>query len=86
MLRKTIGISAIFMVLMTAIPSTAPAADNSASGGATKVEGGFKAVGKSAEEIGTKAGKAAEGAAKDTGSALGRAWDSIVRGVKKAFR
>ena len=81
--RRIFSISAI--LLMTLVFSAA-ALDNTLKEGAGKVEGGFKEAGKSAVEIGTKAGKAAEGAAKDTGSALGRAWDNIVRGLKKAFK
>ena len=84
MLKKIVAISAI--LLMTALSTVVPAADNSVKEGARKVEGGFKAAGQSAEEIATKAGKATEGAAKDTGSALSRAWNDIVRGLKKAFK
>ncbi|MGE5189643.1 MAG: hypothetical protein ACM3NF_06260 [Gemmatimonadota bacterium] len=62
------------------------AGDNAVGRGAKKVEGGVRAIGKSAEEIGGKAGRAAEGAVKDTGSALGKAWDDIVKGLKKAFK
>ncbi len=86
MMTKKAAISLIIIILFTAFPSIVPAADNTVKDGAAKVESGFKAVGKSAQEIGTKAGKAAEGAAKDSGSALGRAWDDIVKGVKKAFK
>ena len=86
MMKRKAAISLIFIILFTAFASIVPAADNSVKDGAAKVEGGFKAVGKSAQEIGTKAGKAAEGAAKDTGSALGKAWDDIVKGVKRAFK
>lgn len=84
MLKKIFAVSVI--VFMTVFSSIAPALDNSVGQGAKKVEGGVKAVGKSAEEFGTKAGKAAEGAAKDTGNALSRAWDNIVRGLRKAFK
>ncbi len=74
------------IILMTVSSPCFAGLDNSVKEGAGKVEGGFKAVGKSAVEIGTKAGRAAEGAAKDTGSALGRAWDNVVQGLKKAFK
>jgi len=84
MMKKMFAVLAI--LFMTVLASTAPALDNSIGGGAKKVEGGVKAVGKSAEEFGTKAGKAAEGAAKDTGNALSRAWDNIVKGLRKAFK
>ena len=78
--------SILAILLVTILSSSAFATDNTIGDGPKKVEGGIKAVGKSAEEFGTKAGKAAEGAAKDSGSALGKAWDDIVKGVKKAFK
>jgi len=84
MLKRIFAISAILSITVFASPVSA--LDNSIGNGAKKVEGGFKAVGKSAEEVGTKAGKAAEGAAKDSASALGKAWDDIVKGLKKAFK
>jgi len=84
MLKKMFAVFAI--LIMTVFSSIAHASDNNIGQGAKKVEGGVRAAGKSAEEFGTKVGKAAEGAAKDTGSALSRAWDNIVRGLKKAFK
>lgn len=84
MLKKMFAVSAI--LFLTVFSTSAPALDNSIGDGAKKVEGGVKAVGRSAEEFGTKAGKAAEGAAKDTGNALSRAWDNIVKGLRKAFK
>ncbi len=83
-MKKIFAISAI--LLITVFASSISALDNSIGDGARKIEGGFKAVGRSAEETGTKAGKAAEGAAKDSGSTLGKAWDDIVKGLKKAFK
>lgn len=79
-------IPSIIAILLVTMVSSAAGLDNSLTQGARKVEGGFKEAGKSAVEIGTKAGKAAEGAAKDTGNALTRAWDNIVQGLKKAFK
>ncbi len=84
MLKRIPVILSILFIVVFAPPVVA--SDNGAASGTKKVESGFKAVGKSAEEIGGKAARATEGAAKDTGSALGRAWDNIVQGVKKAFK
>ncbi len=84
MLKRILAVLAIAM--MTALSSNVAGSDNTLREGATKVEGGVKAVGKSAGEIGTKAGKAVEGAARDTRSALGKAWDNIVNGLRKAFK
>ena len=84
MWKRVLGATAI--VLMTVFASTAPALDNTLREGAGKVGGGVREVGKSGAEIGTKAGKAIEGAARDTSSAVGGAWDNIVQGLKKAFK
>lgn len=84
MLKRIFAVISIF--LMTVLSSPASAADNSVKDGAKKVVGGFKEVGKGAAEIGTNTGKAAKSAAKETGSAFGRAWDDIVKGLKKAFK
>ncbi len=84
MSKRTIAVAAF--LLMTALSSPVAGLDNAVRDGTRKVEGGAREVGKSAEEYGTKAGKAIEGAAKDTRSALGKAWDDIVQGVKKAFK
>ncbi len=82
--RKVVAVAAI--VLMTVLSSSAASVDNTVKEGARKVEGGFKAAGRSAEDIGTKAAKAASGAARDTRSAVEKAWDNIVNGLKKAFK
>ncbi len=84
MLKRILAISSIFLMVLV-LPSIG-GMDNSAKEGTRKVEGGFREAGKSAAEIGGKAGRAAEGAVKDTGSALERAWDNIVKGLKKAFK
>ena len=84
MRRQMTGIIAILLIFC--FTPAASALDNSVREGAKKVEGGVKAIGRSAEEVGGKAAKAAGGAAKDTGNALGRAWDDIVKGLKKAFK
>ncbi len=81
-----IRIAAAAIFLMAVLSSPAVGADNAIRQGATKVEGGAREVGKSAEEFGTKAGKAIEGAARDTRSAVGKAWDNVVEGLKKAFK
>ncbi len=74
------------ILLVAVVATSAPALDNTVREGARKVEGGAREVGKSAGEIGTKAGKAIEGAARDTRSALGKAWDNVVQGLKNAFK
>ncbi len=83
-MRRIIAIAAILLMGLSSI--SAAGLDNEAKEGARKVEGGFREAGKSAAEIGSKAAKATEGAARDTGNALERAWDNIVRGLKKAFK
>ncbi len=84
MARRALAVAAIMLVTM--LSSSAASLDNTVKDGATKVEGGFKAAGRSAEEIGTKAARAASGAARDTRSAVEKAWDNIVNGLKKAFK
>lgn len=84
MLKRLFAITSIF--LMTVLSSPVSAADNSFKDGANKVVGGFKEVGKGAAEIGTNTGKAAKSAAKETGSGFRRAWDDMVKGLKKAFK
>lgn len=80
MLRKSMAISAI--LLTTVLSSSGTAQDNSVGSGAKKVESGFDAMGRSVGEIGSKAGKAVEGAARDTAEAVGKAFDNVVKGVK----
>ncbi len=84
MARRALAVAAIMLVTM--FSSSAASLDNTVREGANKVEGGFKAAGRSAEEIGTKAANAASGAARDTRSAVEKAWDNIVNGLKKAFK
>ncbi len=83
-LRRALAVVAILSMTLFAGP--AAGLDNTIKEGAGKVEGGFRAAGQSAAEVGGKAARAAEGAARDTGNALERAWDNIVRGLRKAFK
>lgn len=84
MSRKVFTVSTL--LLMTVLCASAPALDNTLAEGARKVEGGAREAGRSAATIGSKAAKAVEGAARDTTNALERAWDNIVRGLRKAFK
>lgn len=83
-MKRVLVVSAAILLSVPGPPSYP--SDNAATAGAAKVESGARAVGKSADEIGTKAAKAVEGAARDTGRALGRAWDDIAQGLRKAFK
>ncbi len=83
-MRRMLAIAAILLMGLYSAP--AAGLDNTAKEGARKVEGGFREAGKSAADIGSKAARAAEGAARDTGNALESTWDNIVRGLKKAFK
>lgn len=83
--RRNLFIMLLFLCLASMVQPTWGAEDAVRSG-AKKVGGGAREVGKSGAHYGKKAGHAAQGAAKDTGKAAGKAVDDIGRGLRKAFR